>query len=322
MRLIHTLSLVLAAATLAGCARSDRGVVSPAHTTPVGAAAVTVTVEDVGGYALPTFAHLGQLYVEGQQDQAYAIRLTNNSPARVEAVVTVDGRDVVSGQLGNYKKQRGYIIEPFGSIRVDGFRQSLSHVAEFRFSDVAASYGARMGTPQHAGVIGVAVFYEKESRNKKTGPIAVGPGPAPEPEPFPAERSRRDKRGADVATSSPAQEESPSAPPADADFGAVEAEAPMADGADDAAPTSAARASEGGGFAPPPEPVNQLGTEYGDSVASSVHEVEFKRRKKRKPDELFAIRYDSAAGLRARGVPLDGGAGPYAAPDSAFPGSR
>ena len=93
--------------------------------------------------------------------------------------------------------------------------------------------------------------------------------------------------------------------------------------ADDAAAPSAARASsEGGGFAPPPEPVNELGTEYGDSIASSVHEVEFKRRKKRKPDELFAIRYDSAAGLRARGVPVDGPTAPYSAPVSAFPGTR
>ncbi len=319
MRLTHTLCLLLAAATLTGCARSDRGVVSPAHTTPVGASAVTVTVEDVGGYALPTFAHLGELYVQGQNGEGYAIRLTNNSPARVEAVVTVDGRDVVSGQLGNYNKQRGYIIEPFGSIRIDGFRQSLTHVAEFRFSDVAASYGARMGTPQHAGVIGVAVFYEKESRNKKTGPIAVGPAPAPEP--FPGQVGRRDKRGADVATASPAREATPAAaPPSDADFGAAESEAPMAD---DAVAPSAARSVEGGGgFAPPPEPVNELGTEYGESVESSVHEVEFKRRKKRKPDELFAIRYDSAAGLRARGVPVDGTTGPYSAPVSAFPGTR
>jgi hypothetical protein len=285
--------------------------------TPASAATVTMTLEDGSGYPLPTFAHQGQLYVEGLSNQAYAIRLTNNSAARVEAVVTVDGRDVVSGQLGNYKKQRGYVIEPFGSIRVDGFRQSLDHVAEFRFADVAASYGARMGTPQHAGVIGVALFYEKPQRQKKTGPIAVGPSTevsrAPEPDPFP--NNRRAK------ASSPGEASAPSFAD-DADAGPA-AEAEAADGAfESSASASPSARAEGGGFAPPPEPVNELGTEYGDTVQSSVHEVQFKRHHKRKPDELFAIRYDSAAGLRARGVPIDGT--PYMAspPPAAFPGMR
>src|SRR5690606_20233653 len=109
---------------------------------------------------------------------------TNNTAERMEAVVTVDGRDVISGQLGNFKKQRGYVLDPYASIRIDGFRQSFEQVATFRFSGLQDSYTARQGTPQHAGVIGMAVFREKPRRQRKTGPIAVGPGPSPGP--FPA----------------------------------------------------------------------------------------------------------------------------------------
>src|SRR2546422_280885 len=80
---------------------------------------------------------------------------------RVEAVVSVDGRDVVSGNPGDYMRERGYIIPPHGSVVVDGFRQSLSRAAAFRFSRPGSSYSSRMGTPENVGVIGVAFFGEQ-----------------------------------------------------------------------------------------------------------------------------------------------------------------
>src|SRR6185503_4732286 len=70
-------------------------------------------------------------------------------------------RDAVSGDLGDYANQRGYLIEPWGSLLVEGFRRSLDEVAAFRFSDKGQSYSARRGTPEHVGVIGVAVFSER-----------------------------------------------------------------------------------------------------------------------------------------------------------------
>ncbi|MBC8072946.1 MAG: hypothetical protein IAG13_31780, partial [Deltaproteobacteria bacterium] len=62
----------------------------------------------------------------------------------------------------------------------------------------------------------------------------------------------------------------------------------------------------GAGFAPPPVPRNELGTEYGESRASSVYEAEFKRKHKRRPETIISVHYDSARGLEARGVPIGG----------------
>jgi hypothetical protein len=73
--------------------------------------------------------------------------------------------------------------------------------------------------------------------------------------------------------------------------------------ADEAGPSTA---GSPGGFAPPPVPQNELGTQYGEAQSSSVHEVEFKRKHKRKPDVVLAIYYDSARGLAARGIPVGG----------------
>ena len=76
--------------------------------------------------------------------------------------MTVDGRDVITGQQGNYRHQRGYVIEPYGSVNIDGFRTSWSGVAAFRFTDVENSYASRMGDDSDVGVVGVAIFREKD----------------------------------------------------------------------------------------------------------------------------------------------------------------
>jgi hypothetical protein len=120
----------------------------------------TVRLEDANGNALPTYGWRGGAFVEGLAGQAYAVRVDNPTGQRVEVVVTVDGRDVISGDNGDFRSQRGYIVAPYGSVRVTGFRQSMSDVAQFRFTTPGDSYSARRGTPQNVGVIGVAVFAE------------------------------------------------------------------------------------------------------------------------------------------------------------------
>jgi hypothetical protein len=111
---------------------------------------------------LPTYTHRGYTYVEGRRGLRYTIRVTNGTGERVEAVVTVDGRDVITGRQGNYRSQRGYVIDPYGSVDIDGFRTSWSGVAAFRFTETEDSYAARMGDDSDVGVIGVAIFREKE----------------------------------------------------------------------------------------------------------------------------------------------------------------
>jgi hypothetical protein len=244
------------------------------------------------------------MFVQGNVGQRYAIRLTNRTAKRVEVVVTVDGRDVISGDLGNYRRQRGYVIGPFSAITVDGFRQSLDQVAAFRFSTIGDSYSGRRGTPENSGVIGFAVFAEKDAPRRRHKPIAVGPEPFPataggptvaraedSPEPFPA------SPGTSGATATAPVEKRQAAEEDNEVTSAREAE-----------PSASAKAADSaGGFAPPPEPVPQLGTAYGESRQSAVHEVEFKRRRRGKPDEIFALHYDSPEGLRQRGVlPADG----------------
>lgn len=144
---------------------------------PVVQPAVSISLQSAHGHALPTVRHRGQTFVAGERGDRYEIRITNNTADRVEVVVSVDGRDAVSGKLGDFTTQRGYVLEPFGTAVIDGFRTSLHEVAAFRFSGVEDSFTGRLGTPQHAGVIGVAVFKERPHRVAR--PHAVAPAAKP-----------------------------------------------------------------------------------------------------------------------------------------------
>lgn len=258
---------------------------------PVPVQDVSVTLETPYGGAVQTYWYGGSLYAAGQTGGRYNIRVQNNKGERVEAVVSVDGRDVVSGELGNYKTQRGYVIEAYGSVVIEGFRQSLDQVAAFRFTDIGNSYSARRGSGQHVGVIGVAVFKEDQPRWRKKEPTPIATRPYYEPYGGGGYDYREANKSAPASAPSADAASTSSSPPAPAPMGA----------------SRRAHASEdAGGYAEMSRPRSaQLGTEYGESTYSSVREVSFTRRHKRRPESILTIYYDSLDGLRARGVPVD-----------------
>jgi hypothetical protein len=115
----------------------------------------------MNGGAQPVYARDGQSYIAGAYGSAYQIRVTNNSGGRIEAVIAVDGRDVVSGQPVAPRRQRGYIVPAYGSTVIDGFRSSTANVAAFRFASVPESYAWRTGTSWDIGTIRVWIFEEE-----------------------------------------------------------------------------------------------------------------------------------------------------------------
>lgn len=192
---------------------------------------------DEAGSVLPTYQHQGRTYVLGAIGQRYLVRVRNHSHRRIEALVSVDGRDVIDGRPSDWEK-RGYLVEAHGQLTIDGFRLSQSSVAAFRFSSVPRSYAARMGDTRDVGVIGLAVFPERRPRPQPLAPI-----------PYPPLYRDRTSPDGDLGRSS----ESESAP--------ATAGAPM----DKAAPES--RRAERPG----------LGTEFGEEHDSHVTEVPFER---------------------------------------------
>jgi hypothetical protein len=181
------------------------------------------------------------------------------------------------------------LVEPWGSLLVEGFRRSLDEVAAFRFTDRGRSYSARRGTPQNVGVIGVAVFPEKP---RARTPIMRPRRPyTHDDSSFPESPAAREaERGAGKRASSGA--------PAPAPAQAPRADRATSDGYryDD----QPAAKRKGGGSAGP----SNIGTLYGESQDSSVVEVAFERRSPTHPAAVLALRYDDYDGLSARGIDL------------------
>jgi hypothetical protein len=111
------------------------------------------------GRSLPVYIHENQMYVAGEPGHQYEIRLRNRSNERLLAVTSVDGVNVLNGETAD-SGQSGYVLAPWDSVDIEGWRKSMDQVATFYFTRRSNSYAARTGRPENVGVIGVAVFRE------------------------------------------------------------------------------------------------------------------------------------------------------------------
>ena len=257
------------------------------------------------GEQLPTYASKGRFYVQGNVGERYVVRVTNPTPRRVEAVVTVDGLDVIDGENGDLRK-RGYVVPAYGDVRIEGFRTSQADVATFRFSSVGESYAGRKGKARNVGVIAVAIFEEQAPPPEQHQIIVGGGGYGGdydyEDDLADTRSSNRGSRG--VAKRAPTESRRTAPAPA---------------------PTTASGDSAGGAparSAPPPRDFDDgevmqeeyvaprvtqrrerpgLGTEFGESRYSAASFTRFVRAHNR-PIAIADLRYNDYAGLVALGI--------------------
>jgi len=223
---------------------------------------VSVVDRDIG-QSLRQYPHRGDTWVAGAPGSRYGVRLTNNTGERVLVVLSVDGINAVTGQTAS-PSQAGYVLEPWESAEIAGWRKSLDDIAQFVFTDLGDSYAARTGRPRNVGVIGVAVFRESRPR--------YYPSPLPS-----LSREDRYEGGSAKSASAPA-------PVASANGAAREsrdAEAMQSRSA------SADRQS--------------MGTGHGQREWAPVGQTDFVRAT-RAPAEVTELRYDDARRLIAIGA--------------------
>jgi len=144
-----------AMANASGFRRTSDGV------TPVAGGALLVGLRDESGSFLNGFVATEKNFVIGEAGKRYTIVIRNRTPNRIECVVSVDGLDVIDGRAAAFTK-RGYLVQPHGTLEIDGFRQSVDAVAAFRFGSVRGSYAnQKHGDSRNVGVIGFAFFHER-----------------------------------------------------------------------------------------------------------------------------------------------------------------
>ncbi|MGY1410501.1 hypothetical protein ACW5EG_13125 [Luteimonas sp. A611] len=119
-------------------------------------------------------------WIAGMPGHRYAVRLTNTSGERVLVVLSVDGVNAVTGQTAD-PSQAGYVLAPWQSTEIPGWRKSHHDVAQFVFTALTDSYAARTGRPDNVGTIGIAAFRERGGwtpPSRPSPPIARDSAPA------------------------------------------------------------------------------------------------------------------------------------------------
>jgi len=231
---------------------------------------VDLQIVDRGrGETLSTWRHRGASYVAGRPGDRYAVRLTNRSSGRVLVVLSVDGVNAVSGETAAVS-QTGYVLAPYQSAEITGWRKSYAEAAAFYFTALPDSYAARTGRPDNVGVIGAAVFRERV-------PETLGGWFQPAP-PVAAKEGGASNR-------MEAERQAPTAPAAT-----------TADSA--GAAQEAARRSRS---EPAARDEKKLGTGHGEREYSPTTQTAFERASST-PAEIVQVRYDSYANLLASGV--------------------
>jgi hypothetical protein len=236
----------------------------PSWGSPGSLVGVSVEVEGTAVPLYPAPDGSGRLYLEAREGARYAVELANRTDERLGVVLTVDGLNVISGELqgppsrdGARAPGRMYVLYPWGSVSVKGWRTSLDDIRRFTFVDERASYAARSGKANaRMGWIEVAVYRERpRPHTLRTDPYEDG-------------RDRNE--GAEGA--------------ADAQRSAPRAEAPAMK-----SPPSAA--GESGSYP---------GTGWGAREGDRAMLVDFQPQAS--PADRLTLRYEYAPALRALGI--------------------
>jgi hypothetical protein len=246
-----------------------------ASTAQAGSLLDLAVVDRDTGETLRTYRDDGKLYVAGTPGHRYSVRLSNRTGGRVLAVLSVDGVNAVTGETAS-PEQSGYVLDPWESTEIAGWRKSNDEIAQFNFTTLPDSYAARTGRPQNVGVIGVAVFTERVPFWRHRDEIAKA-------------ESRREQSEANADSMGRAGGSAPATSPLPAPAEPKAAERSLAQGApQDKRP-----------YAPDAE--KRLGTGHGAREYSHVDTTTFNRATRR-PAEQIAVYYDSYRNLVARGI--------------------
>ena len=228
---------------------------------------VSVALDGRAASLFPAPDGSGRYYLEARAGSRYSVSLANRTGERLGVVLSVDGLNAVSGER---ETQRGrmYVLDPWQTTSVQGWRTSLSDIRQFTFVDERRSYAARSGQAnEKMGWIEVAVYRERHALVK----LREYPYSEPKRQDS-AERQEGD--GRNQAPAAPAPEAGASRDTAQAQ-GKLEAE-------------SGARAR------------SYPGTGWGDRAHDPVVLVSFDPEPN--PSERVTLRYEYRSALVALGV--------------------
>ena len=149
-----------------------------APSTHAGSLVDLAVVDRDTGETLRSYSHHGKIYVAGAPGHRYSVRMINRTSGRVLTVLSVDGVNAITGETAS-PNQSGYVLSPWESAEIAGWRKSDNEIAQFNFTSLPDSYASRTGRPANVGVIGVAVFTERVHWREREDDLSRNEAPPP-----------------------------------------------------------------------------------------------------------------------------------------------
>jgi hypothetical protein len=143
----------------------------------------------VGGRPLDEYYAHGKSYVEAIEGAEYEVRLHNPFPFRIAVALSVDGLNTIDARRTTAWNASKWVIEPYGTISINGWQMSSERARRFYFTSEQDSYGEKLGQTSNLGVVS-AVFF----RELRPMPVPITPAPPPRP-PY-EERDENERRSA------------------------------------------------------------------------------------------------------------------------------
>jgi hypothetical protein len=132
-----------------------------------------------GGVAQPLYqGHDGRTWVAGVPGQAYVLEIQNLVSKRIEVINTVDGRNTMEDEPGDWERNRGLVFRRGETGRFTGWRVNDLEARDFVFGTPEQSVAGQAGEPRNIGVIGFAAYREQDidpyERGMTRGVVPVG----------------------------------------------------------------------------------------------------------------------------------------------------
>ncbi len=231
----------------------------------------------VEGETVPLYFRPGTFdrhYFQANRGRNYSLVVRNSTGERIGVLIAVDGLNVVNGERSRLgRDETMYVLDPWETATINGWRTSLREVRKFVFVDEERSYAERTGQANgDLGWIRVLSFREKNAQ--------LGWGR------IRGDRNQRDDRD-DYRDEYGARELDAPAPES--------AAPPMAGNERKSVGDASARRQYSGS-----ESESNPGTGWGERRQDVVRETEFNAA--RSATDHLVMRYEYLAGLQAIGI--------------------
>src|SRR6476619_7307930 len=131
----------------------------------------------VGGRPLEEYYARSKNYVEAIPGAEYEVRVRNPFPFRVAVALSVDGLNTIDARRSSAWNASKWVIEPYGTISINGWQMSSERARRFYFTSEQDSYGAKLGQTSNLGLVSAGFF-----RELRPVPVPITPPPGPRDE--------------------------------------------------------------------------------------------------------------------------------------------